>query len=406
MILGNVEIDFHKYSTQANGILGIRGGGKSFTATCIAEQLLEWGCPITVIDPSGVWKNIKTPNGDNGRGYDVIVIGNIDADIIIGQDFNPDDIINIVTLALENNVSFIFDLYRSEVSKEVWGEILTLAFQTIYLKNRGIRQIFIEESATFIPQNQKAFSKDLYSILEEITRVGGNAQLGITFVSQRAEQLNKQCLELCDLMIFHRQRGNNSLKAIKNWLSMGIVADEDIEKVLESLPNLNSGEAWVLEQNSQTPHRVNVQMKKSLHPDRARFTEEYLNKSLKSDTKNFIESVNNLMPQNIQGEILPSEYATYAEEIMKEFYPEIDVTLPSDLNFIERNIVRQAETHSYGSGTVRQAIDSYVKSGYTIFDSTFRYLKNQYDNRTFMLHSDVEFNYARLLTKKIAMNLQ
>ena len=406
MNLGTVNIDFQRYSTQANGILGIRGSGKTYSATYIAEQLLEWGCPLCVIDPSGTWKNLKIPNGENGKGYDVVTIGNETSDIFIDENFSTDDIIPIVTLALEKNVSVIFDLYRTDLSREKWGEILTLAFQTIYLKNRGIRHCFLEESATFIPQNQKAFSKELYSIIEEITRVGGNAQLGITFVSQRAEQLNKQCLELCDLMIMHRQRGNNSLKTIKKWLGMGVVSDEDIELVLESIPTLNTGEAWILEQESQTPHRITIPTKNSLHPDRARFTQEYLNKSTETSTDDFLSDVGLLQStQDNLDKISINDYVDYVEQTVKESYPEIDIMM-GELNWIERHYVRQAETHLYGSDSVKNVIDSLLKSGYTIFDPVYKYIQSQYTGETFVLHSDVEFNYAKLLTGKIAMNLQ
>ena len=69
MDIGKLNIDFQRYCTQANSILGIRGSGKTYSATYLAEQLLDWGCPICVIDPSGTWKNLKTPNGESGRGY-------------------------------------------------------------------------------------------------------------------------------------------------------------------------------------------------------------------------------------------------------------------------------------------------------------------------------------------------
>ena len=406
MNLGTVNIDFQRYSTQANGILGIRGSGKTYSATYIAEQLLEWGCPLCIIDPSGMWKNLKFPNGKNGKGYNVVTIGNEDSDIFIDENFSTDDIIPIVTLALEKNVSVIFDLYRTDLSREKWGEILTLAFQTIYLKNRGIRHCFLEESATFIPQNQKAFSKELYSIIEEITRVGGNAQLGITFVSQRAEQLNKQCLELCDLMIMHRQRGNNSLKTIKKWLGMGVVSDEDIELVLESIPTLNTGEAWILEQESQTPHRITIPTKNSLHPDRARFTQDYLNKSTETSISDFLNDVGSLQSaQNDSGVLSVEDFVLYTTQNIEVEHPEVDITI-TDLNFIERYYVKQAERHLYGNNTVKNVIDAHVRQGYTIFDPVYRYIQSQYTGETFVLHSDVEFNYARLLTGKIAMNLQ
>lgn len=405
MNIGKLNIDFQRYCTQANSILGIRGSGKTYSATYLAEQLLDWGCPICVIDPSGTWKNLKTPNGESGRSYDVVTIGGDDSDIFVDDSFDEEKMSNIVSKAIRENVSLIFDLYRTDISKEKWGLLLTSAFQTLYLKNKNIRHIFVEESATFIPQNQKAFSKDLYNILEEITRIGGNCQLGITFISQRAEQLNKQCLELCDLMLLHRQRGNNSLKTIGKWLGMGVVSNEDIEMVLGSIPTLESGEAWVLEQESKNPHRINIPTKNSLHPDRKRFDESFLVKSKMADVRNFIDDTNSLGKEEV---IYTQPKPVYNTPIFIQEEKPVEIELPDidsmELSAYEKNIGYVAGKTPFANSNVRSTIDGLVRKGYTIYNEYPFYLRNVNNNKTFGLNSDIERKYAKLITKLVTKN--
>lgn len=62
--LGKVKIPVDEYASQGNAILGIRDSGKSYTATAIAEQLLEADIPFVAFDPIGIWPNLRVA----GRG--------------------------------------------------------------------------------------------------------------------------------------------------------------------------------------------------------------------------------------------------------------------------------------------------------------------------------------------------
>lgn len=43
----NFSIESAEYASQGNAILGIRDSGKTYTATAIAEKLLDAGVPLT-----------------------------------------------------------------------------------------------------------------------------------------------------------------------------------------------------------------------------------------------------------------------------------------------------------------------------------------------------------------------
>ena len=51
---GPLKIPVTEYASQGNAILGIRDSGKSYTATYLAERLLESGVPFVAFDPIGI----------------------------------------------------------------------------------------------------------------------------------------------------------------------------------------------------------------------------------------------------------------------------------------------------------------------------------------------------------------
>jgi len=50
-IAKGINIEAVDYASQGNAILGIRDSGKTYTATYLAEQLLDSGIPFIAFDP-------------------------------------------------------------------------------------------------------------------------------------------------------------------------------------------------------------------------------------------------------------------------------------------------------------------------------------------------------------------
>lgn len=260
-IATNFSVDPIEYASQGNAILGIRDSGKSYTATSLAEKLMDAGIPIIAFDPIGVWRNLKV--GAKGKGYPVVVAGE-NADLELTVQSAP----RIVRAAMQGNISLVIDLYSMKLSKADWRRIVQECLQLLLYENKscGLRHVFLEEAAEFCPQRVGPESGRVYAEIEKLARMGGNASLGYTLINQRAEEVNKAVLELCDCLFLHRQKGRHSLTALGKWLD---VADaEDSRGVIKSLPMLSQGECWVWQQGSQKPLKIQVLPKKTAHPDR------------------------------------------------------------------------------------------------------------------------------------------
>jgi hypothetical protein len=256
------HFDVQAVASQGNAVLGIRDSGKSYTAVGLAERFHDAQIPFVAFDPIGKWRFLRMPG--QGIGYPVVVAGGMAGDLPLTVETAP----SIVRAAMENGISLVIDLYDMEISKADWRRIVAESVRVLLYENgrHGLRHIFIEEAAEFCPQRPGPEQSRVYAEIEKLARMGGNARLGYTLVNQRAEEVSKAVLELCDNLFLHRQKGKNSLVSLSKWLDVG---DVKIGKqIVGTLPTLPQGECWAWMAGTDRPVRVKVPPKNSFEPDR------------------------------------------------------------------------------------------------------------------------------------------
>lgn len=267
LMIGDTTFDVSDYASQRNAILGIPDSGKTYTATLIAEQLDDAGVNFVAFDPIGVWRFLR--HKGTGRGLEVVVAGGEHADIPLSVD-NCEDIIRC---AMREGISLVIDLFDFNLSKADWRRIVAKSARILLHENKryGLRHIFLEEAAEFIPQNMSSEYATVYAELEKVARMGGNARLGMTIINQRAEQVNKAVLELCDCVILHRQKGRRSIQALEKWLSY---SGSGSKQIVSTLPTLKQGQCYVWAGGEENAVLETVQTKRTLAPDRRAISEE------------------------------------------------------------------------------------------------------------------------------------
>jgi hypothetical protein len=283
----NFSIPAVDYAGQGNAILGIRDAGKTYTAMKAAEELLDNKISIIVYDPVGVWKNLKIGTGKH-KGYPIVVAGGEGSDIRL----NVNNAVDIVRAAMKENVSLVVDLYSPElINKSSWIRIVQETVDLLMYENKecGLRHIFIEEAAEFIPQRLQPQHARVYSSLERLARMGRNARLGYTLINQRAEEVNKAILEISAFSLLHKQVGKNSLKSIQQW--MELLQVENYKEIIQSLPALKQGECWVIGMNAK-PHKIRISERKTFHPDPKKNIDAGKAMKLKLDVSSFVEKLN------------------------------------------------------------------------------------------------------------------
>lgn len=259
--IGDVRLPLLDFAVARTGILGITRSGKTFAAKGIAEQLLEAEVPIVVFDAIGVWRFLKTPGlGRNGKGYPVVIAGGAAPDLPLTPDSAPE----IVRAAIRENIPLVIDLYDPRLSKADWRRIVQRCFRTLLYENKGLRHIFLEEAAEYAPQ--KVLDGETYAEVEKLARMGGNVGLGITIINQRAQEVNKAVLELCDNLVLLRQRGSHAIGNLEKWLDR--VSPETARAISKELPHMTQGECWVWAEGAEHPVRTRTTALRSFHADR------------------------------------------------------------------------------------------------------------------------------------------
>jgi len=107
----------------------------------------------------------------------------------------------------------------------------------------GPVQIWLEESQRFIPQKLFTGQERMLGAFEEIAEVGRNYGIGLGLISQRPQKINKDVLNLADVLIALRMNGVLERKAIAEWVQEKEAIGRDAVK--DELPGLARGNAIV-----------------------------------------------------------------------------------------------------------------------------------------------------------------
>lgn len=249
-------------AAAGNAVLGIRGSGKTYTATYMAERMIEENIPIIAFDPIGVWRHLRTPREEGGAAYTVVIAGGEHGDMPLSVETAP----AIVRAAMAHGISLVLDLYSIDLSKADWRKIVTASLSVMLHENKrmGLRHVFIEEAAEFVPQ--KVWDGVVYAEVEKLARMGGNAKLGFTLINQRAEEVNKAVLELCDNLFLHRQKGRHSLTALSKWLDVG--GATGAREVMARIVSLPPGHCFAWRAGREDVVEWTVPEKRTWHPVR------------------------------------------------------------------------------------------------------------------------------------------
>lgn len=206
----SLSLDFVT-STQA--ILAKKGSGKSYTASVQAEELLELGQQVVVVDPTGAWFGLRSSADGSSSGYPIAVIGGEHADAPL----EPTAGEVIAEAITTEHFSAIIDLTNLRKGESL--RFMAAFLETLYRKNRDALHLFIDEADVVAPQ--KALGIDEGRVLgatEDVVRRGRRRGIGCTLITQRPQVLNKNVLSQVDMLTALRMNHPKDLGAIDEWV--------------------------------------------------------------------------------------------------------------------------------------------------------------------------------------------
>ncbi len=237
-IAPNLSMDASEAATETFGILTTKGGGKTYLAGKIAEELYGHGCPVIILDPVGNWWPIRLDASGQGLGLPFMVIGGDHADVPL----DPKKGAEIARYLVEHDGSAVIDLSALSKTKRKefvadFCEALMIATRT----NKSPRMVIFEEVQNFAPQRLTRGEERMLGAVTDVVRIGRNYAVGCMMLSQRPQSVNKEVLNMVECLFIGKMRAAQDRKAIKDWVTEQGV---DNKAELAELPSLKSGDFY------------------------------------------------------------------------------------------------------------------------------------------------------------------
>lgn len=243
---------------EAIAILAKRGAGKTNTATVLVEELHAAGVQVVILDPVGAWWGIRSSHDGKQAGLPFAILGGQHGDVPLEHTAGA----LIADVVVENGESLLLDLSdfssKAQMARFVvdFGERLFRA----KARDRTLIHLVLEEADSFAPQKGGVDDARMRGAIEQIVRRGRSRGLGLTMVTQRSAVLNKDVLSQADVLIAMRTTSPHDVAAIKLWISAH--ADDELG-VVESLPSLETGDAWVWNPERGLLERVRIRRRRT-----------------------------------------------------------------------------------------------------------------------------------------------
>jgi alkylated DNA nucleotide flippase Atl1 len=229
--------------TQTIAVLAKRRAGKSYLMRRLVEQLFNAAQQVVLVDPKGDQWGIRSAADGKGPGLSVVILGGERADVPL--EAGSGEI--VAKLVVEERVSALLDL--SLFRKHEVATFMTGFLENLYrLKAREIYRtplmLVMDEADAIAPQKPQKGEERMLGAAEDIVRRGGQRGIGCVLVTQRSAVLNKNLLTQAQVMIALRTIAPQDLAAMNAWIDVhGTV--EQRQTLMESLPSLPVGDAWI-----------------------------------------------------------------------------------------------------------------------------------------------------------------
>lgn len=227
--------------TQTFAILAKRRVGKTYTASVMAEEMAKAGLPFVALDPTGAWWGLRASADGKREGLPVVIIGGSHGDLPLEATAGK----VIAELVVEHPGFYVLDL--SETESDAQQDRFATDFATrlyrLKEKNRDPLHLFIDEADAFAPQKPFPNQTQMLHAFEVLVRRGGIRGIGMTLITQRPAVLNKNVLNMTEVIIALQMTAPLDQDAVEDWVRRN-GTKEQVAELMSSLASLKQGEAW------------------------------------------------------------------------------------------------------------------------------------------------------------------
>ena len=207
-------------------VTGKSGAGKSNTGSVIAEELLDRGHPLLIVDVEGEYWGLK-------EQFEILHVGATDeCDLQVG----PEHAGKLAELALEQRVPIILDVsgYLDEAEAD---ELVRAVAEELFVREQEVLHPFlllVEEVHEYVPEGGGLDA--VGQMLIKVAKRGRKRGLGIAGLSQRPADVKKDFITQADLLVWHRLTWDNDTSVVKRVVN---------RETADAVEDLRDGEAFV-----------------------------------------------------------------------------------------------------------------------------------------------------------------
>jgi len=178
-------LDTDDYAAEGVRInaMGMSGAGKSNTTAILAEQIIEQGGQVIIIEPVAEWHTLKAHYSN------VVVIGGPFQDLPIDVRFIPE----YVETALANGINLVVNVSDFETDEEQ-RDFVSRFLRSLYAREQRHRKpvfLFLEEADIWAPQMYDRFSRPCRDAVRTIAKRGRKIGLFLVLITQRPADIDK-----------------------------------------------------------------------------------------------------------------------------------------------------------------------------------------------------------------------
>ena len=248
-------------ATQAMAIHGVRGKGKTVTASVIVEELLKIGIQVCVLDPTDSWWGLKSTADGKGAGFPVVILGGPHGDLPLQADSGS----VIADFVVDKRAPMILSLRhlrKGEQRRFVTDFAEQLYHRKGEAENRTPLFLAIDEASQYVPQRVMGDTARMVGAIQDIVRMGRSAGLGCALIDQRPATVNKDVLSQIELMVCHAVTSPQDSTALRQWIKQKDSEGRE-EEFMRDLASLPRGEAWFWMPIADLFEHVHVRMRKT-----------------------------------------------------------------------------------------------------------------------------------------------
>lgn len=237
-IAENLSLPALEAASQRLAWVGTSGGGKTYGAGRMVEQLSAANVPVLILDTVGVWPAVRLAADGKTPGLPFVIVGGDHADVPL----DPSAGAKLAAFLVGENASAVVDLsdYAPDERAPFVADLCEALLPRLK-QSRRPRTLLLDEAEDLAPEKPLRGEARMLRAVSEYVRKARNHGGGTILLTKRPQDVSKAVFNLCGNLFVGALFAAHERKAVREWAGSK-ARSEVVEEQLRLLPELQPGE--------------------------------------------------------------------------------------------------------------------------------------------------------------------